>query len=119
MHLRCFRTGLDGRVFPHHAGGITIAWRRHENGSVSAGFACCSIKDNYNKNIGRQIAMNRAVWEYPNLAKFNNGEVSRYLKQVVTTDPDETHNFIFLNTLDAFTAILNSGCDLSADDNDE
>jgi hypothetical protein len=42
-------------------GGYTYACVMDDSGRVANGMAVCSFKDNYNKKIGRQIAVGRAM----------------------------------------------------------
>lgn len=58
-----FITGGDTEIaFPR--GGITVAMIFFEHGGeflYVAGMAHCSIKDNYNRSIGKNIALGRAI----------------------------------------------------------
>lgn len=60
LHLRY--QDKDGSVSNH--GGITIAWREHENGkALEVAMARCNLKDNFNKKIGRSIARGNLNWD--------------------------------------------------------
>lgn len=60
IHFRNQKTDYDTNTqVPLIKGGATVAWRFDENGDIQVGApAVCSIKDNYNKSIGRNYAEN-------------------------------------------------------------
>jgi hypothetical protein len=46
---------------PSEKGGYTICFLDTENGQTFTGISNCSLRENYNKKVGRNIALGRAM----------------------------------------------------------
>lgn len=60
-HVRYETKRDDGKIVNT---GFTIAWREHENGlRLEVALARCNPNDNFNKKIGRSIALGNLNWD--------------------------------------------------------
>lgn len=90
IHVRPI--GSDGHTSNH--GGITIAYRLHENGLVyEVAYARCNIKDNFCKRVGRAIAKGNLNFDRLHLVKDTGDykEMQQIIKQFVITHIIKTY----------------------------
>lgn len=57
VHFRNYMNGLS--LSPMAKGGVTVAFTIDKNANVKAAVAVCSYKDNFQRKIGRELALER------------------------------------------------------------
>ena len=77
-HLRFWK---NKKVLSH--GGSTIAWiyRGDRKNAVAVGVANCSLSDPFNKKLGRQIALGRAVCQLTGERERRDNRIQEERKQ--------------------------------------